>query len=295
MTGVTQAVFMNQRSFITVPGAPTIGTATKTGSTTATVSFTAPASNGGATITLYTAIDQNSTTRGTLAQAGSGTINLTGLTSNTNYTFRVFATNSVGNSANSAASNQITTDPPTGQQAYTTAGTYSWVAPAGVTSVSVVAVGAGSVPRDWGCEGRAGGGGGALAYINNYSVTPTNSYNVIVGGCNYGNGGDSTFISTAVLSAGGGKISYTPYLGGIGGLVVAGTGYSGGKGGFVGGAQSVQSGAGGAGGYSGAGGDGAPLGSNGARVLAARAVVALLILLAHTQLGMAEVVAGLVF
>ena len=114
MTGVTQAVFMNQRSFITVPGAPTIGTATATGSTTATVSFTAPASNGGATITLYTAIDQNSTTRGTLAQAGSGTINLTGLTSGTSYTFRVFATNSVGNSANSAASNQITTVPTVG-------------------------------------------------------------------------------------------------------------------------------------------------------------------------------------
>ena len=30
-----------------------------------------------------------------------------------------------------------------GQQAYTTAGTYSWVAPAGVTSVSVVCVGGG--------------------------------------------------------------------------------------------------------------------------------------------------------
>ena len=115
MTGVTQAVFMNQRSFITVPDAPTIGTATKTGSTTATVSFTAPAFDGGATITLYTAIDQTSTTRGTLAQAGSGTINLTGLTGNTNYTFRVFATNSVGNSANSAASNQITTDLQVGQ------------------------------------------------------------------------------------------------------------------------------------------------------------------------------------
>ncbi len=32
---------------------------------------------------------------------------------------------------------------PPGQQAYTTAGTYSWVAPSGVTSVSVVAVGGG--------------------------------------------------------------------------------------------------------------------------------------------------------
>ena len=44
---------------------------------------------------------------------------------------------------------------PAGQQAYTTAGTYSWVAPAGVTSVSVVAVGGGG-----GGVGQGGGGGG---------------------------------------------------------------------------------------------------------------------------------------
>ena len=70
-----------------------------------------------------------------------------------------------------------------GQQAYTTAGTYTWVAPAGVTSVSVVAVGGGgaggigsSAIRDGG-----GGGGGALAYKNSISVTPGTSYTVVVG------------------------------------------------------------------------------------------------------------------
>ena len=45
-----------------------------------------------------------------------------------------------------------------GQQAYTTAGTYTWIAPAGVTSVSVVAVGAGGGRVNWGSEGIAGGG-----------------------------------------------------------------------------------------------------------------------------------------
>ena len=35
------------------------------------------------------------------------------------------------------------TSPPIGQVAYTTPGTYSWTAPAGVTSVSVVAIGGG--------------------------------------------------------------------------------------------------------------------------------------------------------
>ena len=38
-------------SAATVPGAPTIGTATQTGATTATVAYTAPANNGGSVIT----------------------------------------------------------------------------------------------------------------------------------------------------------------------------------------------------------------------------------------------------
>jgi len=92
-----------------VPGAPTIGTATATGSTTATVAFTAPASNGGQVITSYTAVSTPGNITGTLSQAGSGTITVTGLTAGTSYTFTVYATNSVGNSANSSASNSITT------------------------------------------------------------------------------------------------------------------------------------------------------------------------------------------
>ena len=92
-----------------VPGAPTIGTATATGSSTATVVYTAPASNGGATITQYTATSSPSGITGTLSQAGSGTITVSGLAPLTSYTFTVTATNSAGTSAASAASNSVTT------------------------------------------------------------------------------------------------------------------------------------------------------------------------------------------
>lgn len=109
MSGALQATFMNQRSFTTVPDAPTIGTATvNTITTLATVAFTAPANNGGATITSYTATSSPAGGTGTLNQAGSGTIEIRGLTAGITYTFTVRATNSVGASAPSSASNSIT-------------------------------------------------------------------------------------------------------------------------------------------------------------------------------------------
>jgi hypothetical protein len=117
MSGVLQ-MFGYGRSggvVITVPDAPTIGTATVTGSTTATVAYTAPANDGGSTITSYTATSSPGGITGTLSQAGSGTITVSGLSSATSYTFTVTATNAVGTSAPSAASNSITTTPVIGQ------------------------------------------------------------------------------------------------------------------------------------------------------------------------------------
>jgi hypothetical protein len=88
----------------TVPDAPTIGTANG-GDARASVAFTPPSWNGGATITGYAATSTPGSLVGTSA---SSPITVTGLTNGTAYTFTVHATNSAGNSAESAASNSVT-------------------------------------------------------------------------------------------------------------------------------------------------------------------------------------------
>lgn len=151
----------------------------------------------------------------------------------------------------------------TGQQAYTTPGTYSWVAPAGVTSVSVVAVGGGggTTNRDH------GGGGGGLGWKNNIAVTPGVSYTVFVGSggqvapCFFagrtGTGGSSYFKCSSTVQGNGGDGGF----GNTGGGGYVGTG--GGNGGNGGYKCNGGGGGGGAGGYTGNGGNGGSCGANG--------------------------------
>jgi plastocyanin len=86
------------------PSAPTIGSATA-GGISASVTFTAPADNGGAAIIDYTV---TSSPGGITAVGATSPINVTGLTAGTAYTFTVTARNSVGSGAASAASNSVT-------------------------------------------------------------------------------------------------------------------------------------------------------------------------------------------
>jgi hypothetical protein len=108
-----QSAASNAVTPATVPGAPTIGTATAggIGSRNATITFVAPASNGGSPITSYTvtANDKTSSFRGGQTASGAGSpITVGGLTAGDNYTFTVTATNAIGTGSASAASNQIT-------------------------------------------------------------------------------------------------------------------------------------------------------------------------------------------
>lgn len=87
---------------------------------------------------------------------------------------------------------------------YGTPGTYTWVAPAGVTSVKALVIAGG------GAGGSNGGGGGAGGMIYNaaVAVTPGNSYTVTVGRGghtrNQGNATNSVFSSLTAIAGGNG-------------------------------------------------------------------------------------------
>lgn len=232
------------------PGAPTIGTATA-GNATASVTFTAPAYTGyPAGITGYTV---TSSPGGVTATGSSSPITVSGLTNGTAYTFTVRATNATGTGPASAASNSVTPSPPQ-QIEYTTAGTYTFVAPAGLSpsTVSVVCIGGGG-------SGNSNQGG-SLSYKNNIPVTSGSSYTVVVGGggntsAGGSNGGTSYFVNTGVCLAAGGNT--------FDGRVGDGGGNGGDAGSYSGGGAGGYAGNGAAGVSSFANGNNAPSGGGG--------------------------------
>ncbi|OAB47378.1 S-layer homology domain-containing protein [Paenibacillus antarcticus] len=89
---------------MTVPGVPT-GIKATAGNGEATVRFTAPSDHGGSPITGYV-VHSNP---GNITAIGTGTtIQVTGLTNGTTYTFKVKAVNAVGDGQESSASNEVT-------------------------------------------------------------------------------------------------------------------------------------------------------------------------------------------
>ena len=145
-------------------------------------------------------------------------------------------------------------------------GTYNFSAPAGVTSITIQAWGAGGGGETTALyvdAGAGGGGGGAYTTLTNFPVTSGTQYAVVVG-----NGGapgfagtNSTFNGTTVVAAGGGSNSTADCnnctnSGGTGGLASAPTGgasFSGGNGGLGGPGGGGKHGGGGGGGSAGAG------------------------------------------
>jgi titin len=130
---------------VTVPGAPTNVSATS-GNTSATVTFTAPSSNGGSAITSYTVTVSPGAATVSCSASPCG---VTGLTNGTPYTFTVYATTAVGNSVPSGASAAVTPATVPG-------------APTGVTA----AAGNGSISVGWTAPAVTGG-----SPVTGYTVT----------------------------------------------------------------------------------------------------------------------------
>ena len=105
-----------------------------------------------------------------------------------------------------------------GQQEFTSPGTYSFIVPANVESISMVAVGGGGGGAQNTDDG-GGGGGGALAYNNNVAVTSGEVLTVVVGqGGAPGNGAGTAGGQSSVIRAGAASQVYDSFetLGALG-------------------------------------------------------------------------------
>jgi len=127
-----QQAFVVDETPITVPGAPT-KVAAVAGRASAKVSWTAPGSDGGASITGYTVTSNPG--KKTCKATGSTSCTVTGLTNGIRYSFGVVATNAAGNSV-PGVSNRVTPTGPPGAPTITTitagstSATVTWKAPA---------------------------------------------------------------------------------------------------------------------------------------------------------------------
>jgi len=227
------------------PNAPTSAVANK-GNQSAEISFSPPSNTGGGAITGYRV---TSTPGNFTATGASSPISVSGLTNGQSYTFQVTAINAFGESPGSNVTNSVTPSE-LGQRLYTS-GSFTFIVPTGITSVSVVCVGSGGAG---GYASYNGGSGGGLRYSNNISVTPGQSISVVAASAAYYNsaGTNSSFGTNGVDAFyffGGGGNSGNSTAGGTGGGNFTG----GGNGGTH---SGIYMGGGGAGGYTGAGGGG---------------------------------------
>ena len=143
----------------TIPDAPT-GVSATASTTAATVSWTAPASDGGSAITSYIVTSSGGQTCTTPDGATLSCV-VTGLTNGTGYTFTVVAVNAVGNSLPSTASSSVTPNgvasaPGAPTSVTASAGdaqvVLSWIAPSFTGGVAITSYSVTSTPSGFTCS-----------------------------------------------------------------------------------------------------------------------------------------------
>jgi hypothetical protein len=157
----------------TIPGAPTIGTATATGDGIASISFSPPTSDGGRPVSGYSVIDVS--TSKVVSTGPSSPILVNGLINGTPYTFTVTATNSVGTSVPSAASNSVTTTGAGSLTPQTITFTPPSTATYGDAPVTLVATASSNLPVSFQVSGPATLNGSALTITDAGVITVTAS------------------------------------------------------------------------------------------------------------------------
>jgi len=265
----------------TVPGAPTIGTASITNTTTASVTFTAGLT-GGKSITSYVGASSPSISVSTSAGTTSP-VSVTGsYGQGQSYTFALAAVNANGTSDYSAYSNGITllTLPTVSGGTLGSDATYYYrtftsngnlVVSTGSLSVTALMVGGGGsggysareFDPTYGTYMVRAGGGGAGGLIEPTATIAPGTYSIVIGAggvYNNNNGTSSTFNGNTAI--GGGYGTYfngaTGGSGGGGGSITAA-----GFGAYAGGAGTAGQGNAGSGGTTGNGGGGGGKGAAG--------------------------------
>jgi hypothetical protein len=224
---------------VTLPNPPTAVSASVSSSTAILVTFTAPTGGSdGGTIT-YNVIGSPSGS----ASSTSTSITVSGLTSNTAYTFTVTASNSSGTSAaSSPPSTSVTTlsDTPTatnGTISYVGSySVYTFLSNGSITfpsskSAQILVVGGGgaggqnsSSPYTWG----GGGGAGGASSLTISSLNGTYTVTVGSGGvASSGTGSSSSLVGLVTKNGGEGGVSATTTVQGSGGSGTSGGGSGG--------------------------------------------------------------------
>jgi hypothetical protein len=195
----------------TVPQAPNVGAVANVaaaGGQTISVAFT-PNATGGSSITGYTVIS-NPGNITAAATSGATSVNVTGLTNGTSYTFTVTATNANGTSLPSSASSSVTPSapPPVVGGSVTSDATYYYRTFTSSQNLVLwqdltfdyILVGGGG-----GGTGSAGTGGLGGATVYNTNLTKNSgTYAVVIGGGGGCGGGGGTSTALGLSASGGG-------------------------------------------------------------------------------------------